>query len=165
MRCRASAASCDERWSEALRRAPIVDLRKRVAGGWPGDGGSSGNGGWCEGLVGSLAACPLVAPRVMASSRHSSPSQAPLSRPTSQSNAKRSNLVSEKSSRHSCTAIYSSSAGDGDRPRLHQRRRALRRKLFEKVDLVDAIDFIKNLSKSELSSRFFGCLKYSALFE
>ena len=36
-----------------------------------------------------------------------------------------------------------------------------RRKIFEKLDRGDAIDFVKKSSKSELSSRFFGRLKIS----
>ena len=37
-------------------------------------------------------------------------------------------------------------------------------KIFEKLDRVVAIDSVQKSSKSELSLRFFGCLKISAFF-
>ena len=38
-------------------------------------------------------------------------------------------------------------------------------KILEMIDLIAAIDSVKFSSKSELSSRFFGRLKFSARFE
>ena len=37
-------------------------------------------------------------------------------------------------------------------------------KIFQKLDRLDAVDFVKKSSKSELSSRFSGRLKFLAVF-
>ena len=53
------------------------------------------------------------------------------------------------------------SDGDGDDEQRQRRRRRLRRR---KLDLVAVVDSVKFSSKSELSSRFFGRLKFSDVF-
>ena len=63
-----------------------------------------------------------------------------------------------------CAKIDGGDDDDGAKVFRRREKKNQRRDIFQKLDRLDAVDFVKKSSKSELSSRFFGRLKFSDVF-